>query len=69
MAQDINDSGTVVGTGMYFDGASSYWQAYSLTISSVPEPSSYASILGVLVAAFVALRQSRYIRTSIKRQR
>jgi len=58
-AQDINDSGLVVGAGMYFDGASSYQQAYSLTISSVPEPSTYAAILGLLAAASVAVRRLR----------
>lgn len=56
-AQDINDSGLVVGTGMYFDGASSYRQAYSLTISSVPELSASAAILGAAVAAAVALHR------------
>lgn len=67
MAQDINDSGTVVGTGMYFDGASSYWQAYSLTISSVPEPSAYAALLGGLAAASVVFRRLMVTRLSRSR--
>jgi probable HAF family extracellular repeat protein len=56
----INDAGQIVGIGLYFDGTDVYDRAFFLnTATAVPEPSTYAMILGGAALGFVMWRRRR----------
>lgn len=60
----LNDAGQIVGVGLYFDGATYSSQAFVMTVSAIPEPSTYAALAGLLALGVVAGRRWRIARTT-----
>lgn len=59
-ANAINNAGDIVGVGEYFDGENFFEAGFLLTTGSlIPEPSSYAAILGGLALGAVMIRRRR----------
>ncbi len=53
-AQDINDSGWIVGYGLHTDGE---YRAYALQMSAIPEPSTYALMAGAAALGLAVWRR------------
>jgi probable HAF family extracellular repeat protein len=61
-AYDINDSGWIVGYGLHTDGE---YRGYALQVSgtAIPEPSTYAALIGLVVLGWAGWRRHRSSRT------
>ncbi len=60
----LNDAGQLVGSGTYFDGVNYNNRAFLMTISAIPEPSTYAVAAGLAALGLAVWRRREKRRIS-----